>query len=156
MKSFLMSLPIYKILVITDTGEELPFSPSIIAERSCFIDMLHNKIYLNGERLTSKDIYTQQYTCDFLFALMTSPHKEFDVQLMKKASYVHNRYEFFHKVVNPFLKSVKKYLGKDISITCIGTINDFIVKLLYSDVEIAFLCTKQQLDDVRKRLGLSL
>ncbi len=151
-----MSLPIYKVFVLTDTGEELPFTSEIIAKQPCFIDMLHHKIYLDGQKLTSKDIYTQQFTCMFLFSLMLTPHKEFDVLLMRRASYVHNRHEFFHKVVNPFLKAAKKYLDKDVSITCIGTINDFIVKLLYSDLPISFLCTRKQLDEAKRQLGLSL
>ena len=88
-----------------------------------FLDQIHNKIYLDGNQLTSREIYSALATVAILAKLLKSSKFQIKNRDLPR-TYSHNRYDLQSKIVIPFLKSCKKYLDKDIDLKIHGEMYD--------------------------------
>ena len=120
-------------------GELLPMSEYYRAKKQCLVDMIDNRIFLNDIMLSSNDLRSQHFTVLFLYELCCTEAKVVYPAMLPKVSYTSSKYDFQHKIIRPIEQSVTKYLEKQLKIVCIGTLHDFVIKQLYSDIDIYFL-----------------
>jgi hypothetical protein len=100
------------------------------------LDTLHNKIYLDGQRLTSQDLHSQTATIEVVKVLIDNLEKEMSNKQLPSSSYSKNKNEMMSKIVLPLLELIEKKTGKRLPLICKGSLYDFYMKLNRSDVEI--------------------
>ncbi|MEI7563483.1 MAG: hypothetical protein WCJ39_07800 [bacterium] len=100
------------------------------------LDTLHNKIYLDGERITSQDLHSQTATIEVIKFLIAHLGKEISNKQLPPSSYSKNKNEMMGKIVLPLLELIEKRTGKRLPLICKGSLYDFYIKLNKSDVEI--------------------
>ncbi len=120
-------------------GDLLPMGDYWRAKKECLVDMINNRIFLNDKMLTSNDLRSQHFTVLFLYTLYNAEEKTVYPGMLPKVSYTSSKYDFHHKIIRPMEESVNKYLEKQFKVVCIGTLHNFVVKQVYSDIEIYFL-----------------
>jgi hypothetical protein len=103
------------------------------------LDMMHNKMYLNGKKLTSNDLCSQTTTINVLYQLMENiwadiANKEFEI-----SSYSKNKNEMLGKIVLPLISLIEKETGEMFPLICKGSIYDFYMKLNPSIIKVAFV-----------------
>ncbi len=103
------------------------------------LDTLHNKIYLNGEKLTSQDIHSQTATIEIMKLLIRHLWQEIINKQLPASTYSKNKNEMVSKIVFPLIDLVEKKTGKKIHLICKGSLYDFYLKLNPSDVDIAIV-----------------
>jgi hypothetical protein len=103
------------------------------------LDTLHNKIYLDGEKLTSQDLHSQSATIEIMKYLMQHLGKDIPNKELPLSSYSKNKNEMVSKIVIPLLDLVEKKTKKKLPLICKGSLYDFYMKLNPSDIEIAII-----------------
>nr|MDD3719855.1 hypothetical protein [Candidatus Gracilibacteria bacterium] len=92
-------------------------------------DMINNKIYLNGEKLTSKDIHSQNTTIEIVTKLLENIGEEISNKEFSVSSYSTNKNEMLGKIILPLIKLIEEKTGEKLSLVCKGSITDFYVKM---------------------------
>lgn len=92
-------------------------------------DMIHNKIYLNGEKLTSKDIPSQNTTIEVITKLLENIGEEISNKDLPVSSYTSNKNEMLGKIILPLLKLVEEKTWEKLSLVCKWGITDFYIKM---------------------------
>ncbi len=103
------------------------------------LDTLHNKIYLDGQKLTSEHLHSQSGTIEIMKILIQNLGKEVSNKQLPSSSYSKNKNEMFGKIVIPLIDLIEKKTGKKLPLICKGSIYDFYVKLNKSDMEIVVI-----------------
>ncbi|MFA7298359.1 MAG: hypothetical protein WC010_01815 [Candidatus Absconditabacterales bacterium] len=108
-------------------------------KKGILLDMISNKMYINGRKLTSEDIHSQTATVDILKILIENigkdiPNKEFSV-----SSYSKNKNDMLGKIILPLIALIEKETGKKLPLICKGSMYDFYLKLNSSDIDIAII-----------------
>uniref|UniRef100_A0A7C4R4K0 Uncharacterized protein n=1 Tax=candidate division CPR3 bacterium TaxID=2268181 RepID=A0A7C4R4K0_UNCC3 len=103
------------------------------------LDIVKNNIFINGEAMTSKEIYSARYTIEFLNILLKNKNKEVSNKELPRSSYSTNRNEFQGKILVPLQKEIKKRTGRDLVINISGTADNFKLKLKDTNCNICFL-----------------
>lgn len=103
------------------------------------LDMLNNKIYINGRKLTSSDIHSQTATVDILKILMENIGKDISNKEFAVSSYSKNKNDMQGKIIIPLIELIQKEFGKKLPLVCKGSIYDFYLKLNPSDIDIAMI-----------------
>ena len=103
------------------------------------LDMINNKMYINGRKLTSEDLHSQTATVDILKLLIENagkdvPNKEFIV-----SSYSKNKNDMLGKIVLPLIELIEREIGKKMPLICKWSMYDFYLKLNPSDIDIAVI-----------------
>jgi hypothetical protein len=103
------------------------------------LDMIHNKMYLNGKKLTSTDLCSQTTTINILYKLMENlgqdvRNKEFEI-----SSYSKNKNEMLGKIILPLISLIEKETGEAFPLICKGSIYDFYMKLNPSIIKISVI-----------------
>lgn len=101
------------------------------------LDMLNNKMYINGRKLTSEDLHSQTATVDILSLLIENTGKEISNKSLPISSYAKNKNDMLGKIVLPLIELIQKETGKKLPLTCKWSIYDFYIKLNPSDIDIA-------------------
>lgn len=103
------------------------------------LDMIHNKIYLNGRKLTSEDLHSQTATVAILKILIENIGKDIINKDFSISSYSKNKNDMLGKIVLPLIELIEKETGKKLPLICKGSMYDFYLKLNASDIYIAIL-----------------
>ena len=103
------------------------------------LDTLHNKIYLDGQKLTSQDLHSQSATVEIIKVLIQNLGKEVANKDLPPSSYSKNKNEMIGKIVIPLLDLIEKKTGKKLPLICKGSLYDFYIKLNKSDTEIVVI-----------------
>ena len=103
------------------------------------LDTLHNRIYLNGEKLTSQDLHSQSATIEVIKILIQNLWQEVDCKQFPPSTYSKNKNEMVSKIVLPLMDLVEKKTGKRLQLICKWSLYDFYMKLNVSDVDIAVI-----------------
>jgi hypothetical protein len=93
------------------------------------LDLINNKIYLNGIKLTSKDIHSQNATIEILRILQQSIWSEVSNKELPLSSYSKNKNDMIWKIVLPLLKFIEKKTSIKLPIVCKWSITDFYLKM---------------------------
>lgn len=105
------------------------------------VDTINRKIYVNGQKLTSKDIPSQATTVEVLSVLLENEWKEVSNNIFEVSSYSKNKNDMIGKIVIPLTKLTKKYFDKEIALTCKGSLIEF--QMLLQEREITIWIIKK-------------
>lgn len=120
---------------INDDYEELLTNNNTIL----LLDSIREKIYLNGKKLTSKDLLSQKTTVEVLTKLISNYWKEMTNKELPISSYSKNKNEMLGKIVIPLIKLIEKETKKRLPLICKWSIHDFYMKLLPNDIKIGII-----------------
>jgi hypothetical protein len=82
------------------------------------LDTLHNRIYLNGQRLTSQELHSQTATIEVMRILIANLGKELSNKQLPSSSYSKNKNEMMSKIVLPLIELIEKKTGKKLPLIC--------------------------------------
>lgn len=99
-------------------------------------DMINNKIYLNGEKLTSKDIPSQNTTIEVVTRLLDHTWEELSNKELPSSSYSSNKNEMLGKIILPLMKLIEEKTGEQIPLVCKWSLNDFYIKMWDVNIKI--------------------
>ena len=100
------------------------------------LDLIKRKIYLDWEKLTSKQIHSQNTTIDILKILLSKMWEDVSNKDFPQSSYSTNKNEMLWKIVLPLLKIIEKEKKIKLPFICKWSLSDFYLKLKPSDLEI--------------------
>lgn len=103
------------------------------------LDTLHNKIYLDGNKLTSQDLHSQSATIEIIKILIQHLGQEVDCKKLPSSTYSKNKNEMVSKIVLPLIDLIEKRTGKKLQLICKWSLYDFYMKLSHSDIDIAVI-----------------
>jgi hypothetical protein len=103
------------------------------------LDMVNNKMYINGRKLTSEDLHSQTATVDILAILIENHSKDISNKELPLSSYSKNKNDMLGKIVLPLIELIEKETGKKLPLICKGSMYDFYLKLNPSDIDIAVI-----------------
>lgn len=114
---------------------------NMIAEhkQGILLDMINNKMYVHGRKLTSEDLHSQTATVDILKILIDNIGKDISNKELPVSSYSKNKNDMQGKIIIPLLELVQKETGKKLPLVCKGSIYEFYLKLNPSDIDIAVI-----------------
>lgn len=101
-----------------------------------FFDGVKNKVYVNGKVLTSKDIKSATTTIELFYYLLKSEDHEVKNNELWPSSFSWQQNQMESKIINPFVKYIKKIFGKDLDIECSGSLREFYITLWKTDIPI--------------------
>jgi len=105
-------------------------------QNGLLFDMINNKIYLNGEKLTSKDIPSQNTTIEVVTRLLEHIGEEFSNKELPNSSYASNKNEMLGKIILPLMKLIEERFGEQIPLVCKWSLNDFYIKMWDVNIKI--------------------
>jgi hypothetical protein len=82
------------------------------------LDTLNNKIYLNGQKLTSQEIHSQSATIEIMQILIQNLGKDISNKDLPLSSYSKNKNEMLGKIVLPLIELLEKKTGKKLPLIC--------------------------------------
>jgi len=100
------------------------------------LDLIKRKIYLDWEKLTSKQIHSQNTTIDILEILLKNIWEDISNKELPKSSYSTNKNEMLWKIILPLVKLIEEKKKIKLALICKWSINDFYLKLKSSDLSI--------------------
>lgn len=103
------------------------------------LDMIYNKIYLNGRKLSSQDIPSQTSTIHILSCLLGHIGQDLSNKKLEISSYSKNKNEMTGKIILPLIALIEKETGEKIPLICKGSMYDFYLKLNPTNIKIAYL-----------------
>jgi hypothetical protein len=103
------------------------------------LDMISNKISINGRKLTSEDLHSQTATVDILKILIENIGKDISNKEFSVSSYSKNKNDMLGKIALPLIELIERETGKKMPLICKWSMYDFYVKLNPSDIDIAVI-----------------
>lgn len=103
------------------------------------LDNINNKLYLNGQKLTSQELHSQSATIEILKKLLDHPGKDISNKEFPISSYSKNKNDMLGKIVIPLVSLIEKKTKKKLPLTCKGSLYDFVMRLDNSDIEMTIL-----------------
>lgn len=103
------------------------------------IDLIDKKIYLNGIRLTSKEIPAQSSTSEILAILFDKMWEEVHIDSFSSSSYASNKNEMLGKIVLPLVKTIKERNDIELPFVCKWSITDFYLSLKETPLPIGII-----------------
>ena len=94
-----------------------------------FLDLTKNKILLNWEKLTSKELKSQNTTIEILLKLLENKWEFISNKDLSISSYSTNKNDMSSKIISPLQKLIKRENNIDFKITITGTSSNFNMKL---------------------------
>jgi len=101
-----------------------------------FLDLTKNKISLNWEKLTSKQLKSQNTTIEVLLKLLENKWEFISNKDLTLSSYSTNKNDMSSKIISPLQKLIKSENNIDFNITITWTSSDFKMKLEESIIDI--------------------
>lgn len=108
-------------------------------KQGLLLDILNNKMYLNGRKLTSDDLHSQSATIEILKTLIDNIGKDVANKQLPHSSYAKNKNEMLWKIILPLIELIEKETGKKLPLICKWSIYEFYTKLNKSDIDIAII-----------------
>lgn len=106
------------------------YSDIILNEKDWLIfDMISNKIFFNWEKLTSKDIPSQNTTIEVINRLLENINEEISNKDLPISSYTWSKNEMLWKIILPLLKFIEIKTWEKLQIVCKWSITDFFIKM---------------------------
>ncbi len=105
-------------------------------QRWIFFDGVKNKIYVNWKVLTSKDIKSATTTIELFYYLLKSEDHTVKNNELWPSSFSGQQNQMESKIINPFVKYIKKVFWKELDIECSGSLREFYITLWKTDIPI--------------------
>jgi len=98
-------------------------------QQGFLMDTISGKIYLNGQKLTSKEIKSQSTTVEVFDHILNSTKKEVYNRELSASTYASQQNQMLGKIVLPMLKLAEEHFSKKLPLICTWTLRDFVVRL---------------------------
>ena len=123
---------------------------SDLSRGKLLVDQISRKIYIDGERVTSKEIFSQQLTIDLLDEYISNGEEVCVIspRSLGVSSYTQSKSEMMSKILSPLMRTVHRRLGRNLRMSCTGSTVDFTIKFDEVDLE---LCVVSKLGSGKKR-----
>ncbi|EKD30024.1 MAG: hypothetical protein ACD_78C00183G0005 [uncultured bacterium (gcode 4)] len=119
-------------LLKTDTGNSIINDISFIENNApdwLTLDLVNRKIYLDGQKLTSKELHSQNTTVDILEILLENIWEDVPCGKFCSSSYTSNKNEMTGKIIIPLVKLIEENKKIKFPLICKWSIEDFYLKL---------------------------
>jgi hypothetical protein len=93
------------------------------------LDDVWNKVYINGNKMTHKDLVSQSTTVDVLSRLISAQWSYVHNSTLPISSYMKNKNEMLWKIIIPFARLIKKQFDIDVPLECTGSFASFQMRL---------------------------
>lgn len=100
------------------------------------LDLVRRKMYIDWEKLTSKEMHSQQTTLDILEILLNNLWKDMCCSVFPTSSYTANKNEMLWKIILPLIKLLEEKKKIKFPLICKWSLNNFYLKLCDSNLEI--------------------
>ncbi len=100
------------------------------------LDQIARKIYIDGEKVSSKEILSQQLTIDILDKFISTGAREISASDLPTSSYTQSKSEMMSKILSPLMRTVNRRLGSNLRMHCQGSAVDFVIKFGEVDFEL--------------------
>jgi hypothetical protein len=100
------------------------------------LDAINKKIYLNWNKMTSKEIHSQSTTVDVLDKLINANWNDISNSELEISSYTKNKNEMLWKIVLPIVRLLKKEYWVELPIICKWSLWDYYLKLKKTKIRI--------------------
>ena len=87
-------------------------------KQGILLDMLNNKMYIHGRKLTSEDLHSQTATVDILKILIENIGKDISNKDFPVSSYSKNKNDMQGKIIIPLLELIQREIGKKLPLLC--------------------------------------
>lgn len=87
-------------------------------KQGILLDMLNNKMYIHGRKLTSEDLHSQTATVDILKILIENIGKDISNKDFPVSSYSKNKNDMQGKIIIPLLELIQREIGKKLPLVC--------------------------------------
>ena len=101
-----------------------------------YLDGVKNKIYVNWKVLTSKEIKSATTTIELFEHLLKSEDHKIKNNELWPSSFSSQQNQMDSKIIIPFVKYVKKKLGKEFPLECSGSLREFYISLWKTNIDI--------------------
>lgn len=103
------------------------------------VDTVHMKLYIWGEKPSSKELHTQSWAADVLSALFERTDRDVHNTQLPVSTYSKSKNDMNGKVILPLVKLVRQKTWKDILLTASGSLHSFSVRLNKNNLTMAVL-----------------
>lgn len=129
----------WNIKFITNLWETYIWEYNEIMEKEknwLILDAINKKIYLNWNKMTSKEIHSQSTTVDVLDKLINANWNDISNSELEISSYTKNKNEMLWKIVLPIVRLLKKEYWVELPIICKWSLWDYYLKLKKTKIRI--------------------
>lgn len=106
-------------------------------EKTWFLlDSIWWKIYMNGIKLTSKDIKSQSTTIELFDLLLENLWEDIYNNQLSPSTYASQQNQMLWKIVMPFVKLVERNFWEKLPLTCNWSLREFYVRLETTGIKI--------------------
>ena len=99
-------------------------------EGDCILlDMTKRRIYIQGSKLTSKEIHSQNTTIDMLYILLDHIGEEVSNAQLPVSTYSKNKNEILSKIILPIRRLSKEHFWVELALVCNWGISEYYMKL---------------------------
>ena len=105
-------------------------------DNAIIIDSLEQKIYINGQKLTSHDLHSQSATVELLLFLLTKDSQRINNSELPQSTYSRNKNQLVSKIISPLKKVIKTKLWIELKILCKWSLYDFALYFSITDTAI--------------------
>jgi hypothetical protein len=103
------------------------------------LDTVQMKIYIHGEKITSKDLHSQVGTIEMLLGLLTNTGTDISNKQLPSSSYSKCKNDMVGKIILPLTKLVRAKCKKDLPLDCYGSVYDFFLRLRQNDIKFGIM-----------------
>lgn len=97
--------------------------------KGLLLDAIYNKIYIDGTRLTHKDLQSQSTTVDIISRLLDADWEYIHNTSLPVSSYMKNKNEMLGKIFLPFARLIKKTYDIELDLECTGSYGSYQMRL---------------------------
>jgi len=109
------------------------------SKEGLLLDSIDNKIYLFGQKLTSKTLRSQSATIELFKILLKNIDNEIENDELPSSSYSKNKNEMLWKIILPLRNIIQEKVGKKLDIQCHGSLWKFAIQLKKSPIKIQLI-----------------
>jgi len=110
--------------VLTETIIRQKDLHRIIPKIDLFLDQVHNRVFIRGNHLCSKELPSQKATVMILKSLLKSKNFLIKNNQIPSSSYRYSRYDLQGKITTPLAKAIKRRLSQEILLRVSGGMYD--------------------------------
>ena len=100
-------------------------------------DLINNKIYINWEKLTSKEIHSQNFTIELIVKLLDKLWEDIQNKELSSSTYSKSKSEMIWKIIVPIIKVIEEKTWEKLPLICKWSLTDFYIKLDDSNLKIS-------------------
>jgi len=108
-------------------------------EPGIFCDMVSNKLYVNWQKLTSKELKSASTTIELFEHLLQSKDGKIKNNELWPSSFTSQQNQMLGKIIYPFVKYIKTTLWKDLPLWSVWSLREYYITLWETDIPIKLI-----------------